>query len=371
MVESRWGRRIGPGLAALGALALITTTTLGAREGTWDPPPCRDGAILAAVPPGTWWRLDPQLDGGVLVGQRLALGGPGLARPRRMTLPAESFAAGPFDGLVLVGIDDGRRSRLSLVDPIRGCSRAIASSTDVVRQATLTPDRTAVIESRVDRRTRADLGVYRRSLEGRGAPARLLPPIATDPRYGPTWTTDLVWSADGRALAVQSCGAIACRVRVTDPRSGRVRLLGSLDQGDLVGFAEGPLIVREACGGLPCAVVAVDVATGERMTLEPAAWQVALVTDAAAHPRLVLETGRDGRFVRAMDLDGRNVDPLAPDARGRRVVPGAGRSQSAVEIPAGVVVLAPDGRLPDTGPTGAALRHLANDTTVELEEVLR
>ena len=116
MVESRWGRRIGPAVAVLGALALVTTTTVGARDRTWDPPPCAAIPRSLAAPPGTWWRLDPRLEGGRLTGQRLALGGPG-GRARWMALPAEAFAAGPFAGQVLIGTDDGRRSRLSLVDP--------------------------------------------------------------------------------------------------------------------------------------------------------------------------------------------------------------------------------------------------------------
>ena len=39
----------------------------------------------------------------------------------------ESFAAGPFDGRVLVGTDDGRRSELSLIDVAGGCVRSISS----------------------------------------------------------------------------------------------------------------------------------------------------------------------------------------------------------------------------------------------------
>ena len=168
MVESRWVRRIGPGLAALGAVAAIATTTLGAPDRIWDPPPCPADATRTQARPGTWWRLDPLLAGGRLSGQRLAVGGPGTANPRRLDLTAESFAAGPFDGRVLVGSDDGRRSTLSLVDPARGCAQALATmGTAVIRRATLTPDRQAVIEFRVDRRTRADLGVFRRPVRRR------------------------------------------------------------------------------------------------------------------------------------------------------------------------------------------------------------
>ncbi len=369
MVESRWGRRIGPAVAVLGALTLVTTTTVGARDRSWDPPPCAAIPRSSAAPPGTWWRLDPRLEGGRLTGQRLALGGPG-GHARWMALPAEAFAAGPFAGQVLIGTDDGRRSRLSLVDPARGCSGWIADATDVVRTATLTPDRTAVLEMRVDRRTRADLGVYRRPLDG-GAPVRILAPIKRDAQFGPTWSTRLVWSLDGRTLAVESCGAIACRVRVVDPATGRVRLVAAPDQGELVGLAAGHLIVREACGGMPCAVVAAVIATGERVTLDHEAWRVALAIGAAGRARVVLETGRDGRTLMAMDPDGRRPTRLRPDPSGRRLVPGAAAGESAIEVAPGAVVLAPDGRLSDTGTGAVGLRRLADDTTIDLREVTR
>ena len=150
---------------------------------------------------------------------------PASARTRALDLDAESFAAGPFGGTTLIGSDDGRRSRLSLVDAARGCAWPLVASRDVIRTATLAPDGTSLFEFRVDRQTRADLGVWRRALDGSAAPARVLAPIAADARFGPTWTTDLVWSEDGGTLAVQSCGEISCRVRILDPRDGGVRLV--------------------------------------------------------------------------------------------------------------------------------------------------
>ena len=40
MVESRWFRRAGPAVAALGGIALIATTTVGAPRGAWTPDVC-------------------------------------------------------------------------------------------------------------------------------------------------------------------------------------------------------------------------------------------------------------------------------------------------------------------------------------------
>jgi hypothetical protein len=287
-----------------------------------------------------------------------------------LDLPPESFAAGPFDGWILVGSDDGRRSTLRLIDPVRGCARTVGGSTAVIRRATLTPDRRTVIEMRVDRATRADQGIFQRHLTGRRQADRLLPPIPADVRFGPTWTTELAWDIDGRRLVVQSCGAIACRTRVVDPASGSTQLIADQGHGDLIGLAGDRLVLHEACGGLPCAIVAVDVTTGDQMTLLPEAGQAVLAHRAGGPPVLVAETGSDGRDLHAMRLDGSAVTDLPPDPDGRRLVAGPARVGGAVELPPDRYVLGPGGRVPLSGPTAAVTRRLV-DRSVPTVEVLR
>ena len=143
MVESRWLRSIGPGLVAVAAVGLVASTTLGAGDRPWVPracagPPVTVAAAAARPDPKTlaelraepWYRLDPVLDGdGALRGQRLVSGIGG----RRGGMPAgglarESFAAGPFGRIVLVGSDDGAASRLHAVDPSDGCAWLLARS---------------------------------------------------------------------------------------------------------------------------------------------------------------------------------------------------------------------------------------------------
>ena len=368
MVESRWGRRIGPAVAVLGALALVTTTTVGARDRSWDPPPCAAIPHSSAAPPGTWWRLDPRLErrapdraapGARRAGWTRSLDDPagrsvrrrpvrwaGADRDRRWsTVEALARRPGPW----LQPLDRGRDGRRPHGDPDPGPD---GHPRDARRPAD--PCRPRGVPPATRRRPAV----------------RLLGPIARDARFGPTWSTRLVWALDGQALAVESCGAIACRVRVVDPETGRVRLVGAPDQGEIVGLAAGRLIVREACGGMPCAVIAADVATGDRVTLDHEAWRVALAAEAGGRARVVLETGRDGRTLVAMDPDGRRPTGLRPDASGRRLLPDGAASESAVEMPPGAVVLAPDGRLP-SGPGAVGLRRLVDDTTVELQEVTR
>ena len=116
MVESRWLRWVGPGVVALGAVGVIASTTLGAGAAVGAPRlrraaeragrgRARHGPRSARRPArGAWFRLDPVLDGdGALSGQRLSLGLDGERAARSLDLAPESFAAGPFGRIVLVG----------------------------------------------------------------------------------------------------------------------------------------------------------------------------------------------------------------------------------------------------------------------------
>jgi hypothetical protein len=274
-----------------------------------------------------------------------------------MALAAEAFAAGPFGGTVLVGTDDGRRSTLSLLDVRAGCAWSLGAERDVVRRATLTPAGDAVLETRVDRVTRADRGVWRRPLDG--APSRrILTPIAPDGRFGRTWTTALAWSSDGASLAVQTCGEVACRTRLLDPATGHTRLMADPSLGELVGLSPDRLVVRGACRGLPCPIVSIRLPDGGTSVLDPVAGQAVWSVDAAGRPVVVYEAGAGGGALRAIGPDGHSARdlPAAPDGWG--LVPDAARSGGAVDVQPGQVMLAPGGRLPAGGPDATDLRRI-------------
>jgi len=371
MVESRWFRRAGPAVAAVGAVALLASTTFGAPERAWEPAPCSGVARIGGSTPGTWYRIDPILGAGARTGQRLVMGAAGDQATRAMALGAESFAAGPFGGTILVGTDDGSRSRLSLVDVGLACAWRLDASTDVVRTATITPDGTTVLEHRVDRRTRADLGVWQRALDGSTSPTRLLAPIPADDRFGPTWLTHLAWSEDGRSLAVQSCGEVACRVRILDPRGGAVRLVADPSLGDLVGLNGDRLVAHGACRGLPCPLISVDLGDDSMLLLDHAAGQAVLSRDELGRSVVVHEVGAGGDALRIVGLDGRDPHDLAADPDGRRLVAGAARSAGATEPVRGWVLFGPDGRLPTDGSVRPVLRHVPDGRAVPLSEVSR
>jgi hypothetical protein len=371
MEQSRWFRRAGPAVAAVGGIVLIASTTLGAPGRTWTPEACAGPPRIGAAAPGTWYRIDPVIDAGVRTGQRLVLGHAGEVGTRALDLESESFAAGPFGGMTLVGTDDGRRSRLSLVDVAGGCSWPLLATTEVVRTATIAPDGATLFEFRVDRRIRADLGVWRRALDGSSPPSRVLPPIQADDRFGPTWITDFVWSEDGRSLAVQSCGEVACRVRILDPSVDGVRLVAYPGLGDLVGFEADRLVAHGACRGLPCPLLTVDIGTASVVTLDPAAGQAVLSRDADGRTVVVHEVGVDGTRLRVVGLDGDGAQLMDGDPEGRRLVAGPARSASGAEHAPDWLLFGPDGRLPIDGSLSPLLRHVPDGRAVQLDEVSR
>lgn len=334
MESLRW-LRLAPLAVVIAAGALASGRAVsGAGTGPlWDPPPCPVADTGGPPDPGAWYRLDPVLDrSGTLAARRLTTGVAG-EPPRQLDLAPESFASGPVGGLVLAGEDDGTVSRLRLLDPARGCATAVADEPAVIRSALLDPAGPSILEHRVDRTTRADLGVWRRTIGG--SAVRVLDGLGPDPGLGPTFATDLVLAADGR-LVVSSCALEVCRVRVLDPATGAVALRRGTGPG--LGVTGGSLVVRAACPGLPCQIEAVDLATGRRSTLAEQAG--AALLGGPSGSELIFEDGADrvavlevatGRRVAARDIGG---VPL----------PAGSTATAGAEAPPGRVVLAPRGR---------------------------
>ena len=366
-METRWARRLGPGIVAVAAVTAIASTTAGAPPPIWDPPDCPGPPSVGQRTGAAWFRLDPDLSAGVLVGQRLTIGDAERGTGWRMDLDAESFAAPPRGGTVLVGSDDGRASRLVLIDVTGGCRWAIATSRDVVRSALPAPDGTAVVEHRVDRRTRADLGVWRRPFDG-ATPTRLLPAIAADERFGPTWVTELGWSEQGERLVVTSCGEVACRYRVVPAAGGAVTSIADPSLGSFVGMADDRLIVREACRGLPCALVSRALGGDDLVTLDAATGPAVVSRDADGRSVVVHE--RDAELY-AVRPDGSESRPLAAPPDGYRLIAGIPWSTSGAEHAPDRLVFGPEGRVPLDGGRPAVLRSVDATESLPLGEVPR
>jgi hypothetical protein len=370
MAEARWFRRAAPGVAVVGALLLVASTTTGAHAPRWQPTICAGPARTGPGPIGAWYRLDPTLVDGARTGQRLSIGMAGATSVRGLDLDAESFAAGPFSGTVLLGTDDGTSSTLSLIDVSAGCAWPISRSHAVVRRATIAPHGETLVEFRVDRGSRADLGVWRRPLSRPGPGVRLLPPIDPDIRFGPTWLTELTWSDDGSLLAVQSCGEVACRVRWVDVASGATGIVVDPSLGDMVGLTRRMLVAHGACRGLPCPVRSVDLRTGSTKTLVAAAGQATAIRNGDT-TQVVYELDADGHALGSIGVDGGDARRLPIDGARGRLIAGSTWAGASAELPPGWVAFGPDGRLPLSGPAAVVLRHLADGRSAAFDEVAR
>ena len=353
MLESRWGRRLGPGVAAVAGILVIATASVGAATAGQRPPPdCASTGGARSVPGSAWFRLEPTLANGRRTGQRLDLG-QGRDRAWSIALDVESFATGPRDGLVVVGTDDGSRSTLAIVDTGRGCRAAVGSSVDVVRSAVLAADDRTLFEHRVARADRRDLGIWRRSPDGEAV--RVLPPPEPDASFGRTWLTELAWS--GRRLVVASCGEVACRFRELDPLSRAVRSISDPSLGALVGVAGDAVIARGACRGLPCPVLRADLSSGAVITLGDAVGAAVIAADVDG-ARLVVMASVDGHDLTTVTPDGvpvavRAADPSTPLA--------PSTPELGVELPAGWLAL--------LGPGGPLARRSDDATPRPLDEV--
>lgn len=370
MVESRWLRRLVPVVAVFGSVVAAVSSTAGAPPVAWLPPACSGAPVPGPGGIGAWYRLEPVITDGARTGQRLTVGRATTDTPAFIDLDPESFASGPFGGTILAGTDDGRSSRLSLVDLAAGCAWPVAEAVDVIRHATLAPGGRSIVEFRVDRRSRADLGVWSRPLDGPAA-SRILGPLEPDPRFGPTWITELGWSDDGRTLVVESCGEVACRFRLLDLSSDESSLVADPTLGDLVGLADDRIVVRGACRGLPCPVIAVDRSGGRPVILADAAGQAVLATDETGEAVVVHERDVDGRVVAAIRPDGTDIRGIPVAADGRRLVGPAAWAGGAVDQPPGWVVFGPDGRLAVAEGQAAVLRRVRDGRIAPIEEVLR
>jgi hypothetical protein len=374
-------------VVAIVAVGSVASTAAGAGQRPWTEAACTDepgsrtaaaqssGAIgLGDLRLQPWFRQDPHLDrSGALDGQRLAVGLDGDRSSRILDLPAESFAAGPFGRVVLVGSDDGNTSQLVALDVSNACSWTVdAEIGAVIRRATIDPEGETVYEMRVDRTTRADLGIWARPLDGSRPATQVIGPIDPDDRFGRTFSTEFSWDLAGNRLVIQSCGDVACRTRVHDPAGGPMAVVAEADLGTIVGLAGDDLVTYAACKGWPCPVILVNVETGGRHVLAEAAG-VAILAATAEGPRLVHEIlDGTGLTVHAVSLDGSTTADLGaiPDGLRLHAIPSI--AEAGTTTPPDWVLIGPGGRFPDTGPAAQTqLRHVDDGITLQFVEVTR
>jgi hypothetical protein len=280
---SRAHRRdqFGPPLMLLGIALLLTTAipVVGFAASRQSPVPalCPSAVeILAArdrhAAPGRARQAADLSASGELTGQTLVVGT--TAGERSIALPVEAFVGQPAgDLLVYAAYTGATGSSIHLVDLASGCDKVAAAPTQIVRSAVLDPSGTALYVHSVSKKGRADNGVARLDLVG-GISTTVVPPLPASDAFGPTFGTQLAWSVDGAALAVQSCGFAACRTRVLNLGSGTIATFDAPGQGAFIALTNDHLVTYGDCAGLPCTVLSTDLGTGVVTSLAEEAWSV-------------------------------------------------------------------------------------------------
>jgi hypothetical protein len=182
------------------------------------------------------------------------------------SLAAESFTgdAGPDHVVFGQALAQGG-SEVRLLSLETGCSLKVFDSPNVVRSALADPAGTHLYIHSVKAATRADAGVSRIELAGRGEDAELvLEPFRPDAEFGLVYSTQMIWG--GSSLAVQSCGAERCITRILDVAAGTTRGYEA-EQGAIVGLTSHDLIAFSAEDSRPADLLAIDRTSGVVRTL--------------------------------------------------------------------------------------------------------
>ena len=249
----------------------------------------------------------------------------------------------------------------------RRCASVVHEGPDLIRRAVFDPSGDGIVEFRLDRSSRTDLGVWNRPLDGR-EPQRILEPLAPNARIGPVFATELSWSSDGRRLVVKTCGETFCLARIFDRSSGRVMTVDDHHVGEAIGVVGEELVAYGGCPWLPCEIVAMNLKTGRVRDLASVAGLATLsVTDACAV--VAFEDFELRGSLRVIDLDGKPLRTL-PLETGLRLVPASDRALAGFELPAGVIALAKGSR-PSRSLVPATFINIADGRRVPAAEVLR
>lgn len=198
---------------------------------------------------------------GELIGRSLTAQS-GAGQPLVVMLPTESFVGRPSGDLVVyTRYTSTAGSEVRALNPVTQCDTRLATPSEIVRSAVLDKTASALFVHSVTRANRADAGIVRYVLQS-GSAARVVAPLQSSEVFGPIFGTDLRWSVDGDALAVQSCGFHACLTRVLDLWTGSVSEYATPGQGAFIALTQDHLVTFAACGGLPCDVLSTDLASG-------------------------------------------------------------------------------------------------------------
>jgi hypothetical protein len=299
MFRARWRTRFhGPLIPPAVVLGTAILISLAAAQASAAVPLAKPGAAADCaapaqaktaagrhngLPPGVAQKLDAK---GQFIGRFVAVNAPG--RALALNLPIESSVAQPVGDALVYTQSLGANSEVHLIDLATACDSVIARLDGTARSALLDATGDALYVHSVTFPSRSDAGVTRYALDS-GAATPVVPSLAEDARFGPTFATQLGWSIDGGALSVQSCGGQACRTRLLNVASGSITTFDAPGQGQIIGVTPTHLVTYGDCLGLPCAVLSTDLSTAATASLADEAWSAALVA-ADGGPVVQIET---------------------------------------------------------------------------------
>lgn len=275
MTRALWRDQFVPLLALLGLALLLTAAipVIGFAAGRQPPiitcPAARDLVAARdrhlAAGRAKPYSIAALSAAGELTGQTLSLDA--VAGAKSIELPAEAFVGEAVGDLLVYTTYSGPTgSTIHLVDLATGCDEVAAAPAQIVRSAVLDPSGAALYVHSVSKVGRRDNGVARLDLASASS-TPVMPPLAPNDVFGLTFGTQLAWSIDGAALAVQSCGFAACRTRVLDLASGSIATFDEPGQGAFIALTKTHLVTYADCLGLPCAVLSTDLRTGAVISL--------------------------------------------------------------------------------------------------------
>jgi hypothetical protein len=288
MYRARWRARLGPpavqwGTAALIALAatpFASSAIPGAALAAVSAPAAASVDCASSPSAAARAAINRTTLHAASVAQRLSTEGEFAGRAiglnvdgRALTigLPVDSFVSAPDGDALLYGSAASGQSDIHLLDAASGCDQVVARLAGVARSAVLDPAGTALYVHGVTAAERHDMGVIRFALDG-STGEQVVPPLADDERFGPTFGTTLRWGTDGASLAVQSCGFESCRTRILEPASGSITTYDGPGQGALITLTPDTLVAFADCPGTPCPVIAIDRAGGAQRVMAAEAW---------------------------------------------------------------------------------------------------
>jgi hypothetical protein len=303
-----------------------------------------------------------RLDGTVTHESTVDLGGLNASSGFSGALP---FAAGPFDGDVLIGYYDGAESSLRLVSADDGHVEEVVRSQDVIHMAVVDRAAARILFLALDADTRAEKGIW--AVTPGGVPQRILP--ARESPSASEIVTRMFISPDGDRLVTFDCRDGTCRLRgYALPALEQLFDVAAPD-ADPIGITAREFVISgsqssgvSTCAELPCPLLAFDLESGQLRGFGRICR--AAVVEVADEPVVIADTnlpglcGDDPRLysVMAFSLESGNEIGHVQRVASDQLV--ATNADQGFALPAGWVLLAPDGHLAtrDAEPTAVEWR---------------